>query len=170
MRKKTKIVLWILGGLFLLFVGWIGIYLLVKYEPDLDKGWTAGPDAAPTRVLVATSGSAFKRAVAKRVADSLAADGRRVRVEPLAALPDLDPAGFHAVVIMGSCEGWRLGRKAGRFLSRHTNHARHVLVVTSGPGTWKPERWKLDAVTSASRPGDETRVADAVLAKVRAIR
>ena len=63
MKKRTKIILWCLGGLVLLLCAVGTIYLIVMYEPDLERGREGGSGLPGKHLLIGSSGSSFKQAL-----------------------------------------------------------------------------------------------------------
>jgi hypothetical protein len=125
------------------------------------------PAGAGRRVLIASRGTEFKRAVADRLVAALTAKGVRVRVVDMEALALEEPGDFDLVVLLDRVRAHRLSGDLRAFLARPGGAGEVVVLATAGYLDDAPALEGVDAVTSAS---DMTRVeatAEALLALMR---
>ena len=169
MKKRTKIILWSLGGLVLLLCAVGTIYLIVMYEPDLERGREGGSGLPGKRLLIASSGSSFKQALLRELETRLLADRIPFRIIPLRELPAVDPAIYRAVVLINSCEMYKMDSRVRAFFTKYRDYSRIVLVTTSGPGTWKTKDFAIDTVSGASKRGVAPSLAETIMSRVRRI-
>jgi hypothetical protein len=169
MTKRTKIILWSLGGFVFLLCAIGTIYLIVLHEPDLANGREGGSGLPGKQLLVASSGSAFKQQLLKELEHRLLADKIPLKVIPLRELPGIDPAACRAVVLLNSCEMGKMDSRVEAFLAQHRDYARTVLVTTSGGGLWKTKKFAIDTVSGASKRSVAPSLAETIMSRVRRI-
>lgn len=138
MQKRTRIILWSIAALIGLVVIISTLYLIIMNEPALE-GWEAGDPDSPKQVLIAASGSDYKKQLIRDVIDRLQSDAIFFKVIGLKELPETDPAGYQAIAILNSCEMYKMDEKVRSFLKKYPEPEKIVLLVTSGNSEWTPE-------------------------------
>jgi hypothetical protein len=113
-----------------------------------------GQAAAPRRVLIAATASAFKQKVVEGVIARLGIEDYYFKVTGLGNLEREDAASYGAVVLVGSFMAGHLDRRITGWLKDHPADPRTVVFYTRGtddpmPGGGKP-KLDVDAVSAAS--------------------
>jgi len=71
-------------------------------------------------------------------------------------LKDLKIKDYDVIVILDTCMGWgNLNDSMNSFLNRIESNKNVVLFLTAGDSDWKYSNKGIDAITSASKSGDE---------------
>jgi hypothetical protein len=155
----------------LLALGLLGVASLRAWSPKelFAQGKAEGlevnsPDL-PTRILIATQGSAFKRMLSSRLVEALRALPSYVRIVDLSELPAADEAEWSAILVASACESSMLHPDAEAFVARAADPGKVLLLATSGSGRWKPRDCRVDCLSSASRKGLVDSLADEILGR-----
>ncbi len=121
------------------------------------------------RVLIATRPSEFKVAVISKITNSLEQDLGYLKVIDVTKLADESADDYNAIVIVNTCVADRLHESASNFLENVEDKGKIILLTTAADERkeYRPER--VDAITSASRMNKADEIADAIVAKVRAV-
>ena len=168
MKKRNKIILWSLAALVGIPAVIMTVYMIVMYEPAL-KGWEAGVKNSPTRVLIASSGSDFKKAMIKDVIKRLQPDKRFFKVVDLGELKKVKPIKFQAIAILNSAEMWKMDSNVRTFLDKYSKLKKIVLLTTSGNSKWKTKKYKVDTISGASKQKHRPEMIKKLVARLRAI-
>ena len=121
-----------------------------------------------TKVLVAPRQSAFKEAVAAKVAGFFEDRDVYVRIIGMDRLKKEDGSSYRAVVLMNTCMSWDMDRAVKSFLKKQKDPGRVIVLTTSGDGKWmpKPKDRAFDAIASASVDSRVDEVAQTIVQKV----
>jgi hypothetical protein len=120
----------------------------------------------PIKVLIATQGSSFKKALVARLVEAIGDLPAYVRVADLSGLAAVNPKEWKAVVVVSACESSRLHLDAEAFAKRIEKGDNVVVVVTSGSGRWTPEDCPVDCISAASRKSRVEALAAEILRRI----
>ena len=150
MKKKNRIILWIISALIGIPAVIMITYMIIMHEPSL-QGWEAGKKGGPVRILIASSGSDFKRTMIQDVINQLHPEKRYFKVIDLSKLPKARPSKYRAIAILNSCEMWKMDSNVRNFLEQHSSLKKIVLLTTSGNSKWKSKKYNVDTISGASK-------------------
>ncbi len=165
MKKKTKIILAIAAGIPACFLIVMTLYLVIMYEPDLEASFETGNPESDARVLIASSGSSFKQELIREIAAAL--QDSRIRVIPLGELEKVQPGEYNGILVMTSCEMYKIDSDAAGFLEKHAPGDNLALLITSGNGEWNTDKYGIDTVTGASEPEQKDRLIREAVARLK---
>jgi hypothetical protein len=128
-------------------------------------------EAGKRKVLIAMQRGQFKDSVIATVKGALERDSYCVKVIPFGDLGSEVMENYFACIIVNTCHGSHIGRKASKFLKKLTSREKEkiVLFTTTGGEGWQPKNTGVDCVTSASKLHKALFVADTITVKTRAI-
>jgi hypothetical protein len=153
MKKGAKITLIVVGvlvglcvvvaiGYRLMFVQGVATSFEVN-TPDLD-----------TKVLIATQRSNFKDGLVTGITEELKRQPVYIKVIDVTALPDMQEEEWNAVIVLSTCQSGELQVQTMTYLQQANALEKHVVLITSGSGTWKPEDVFWDSISSASKTAE----------------
>jgi len=119
----------------------------------------AGAPNAPSRVLIATEGTAFKLAVVAGVVRQIRTNTCSVKVTDVRHLDDVEANRYDAVLVLSSVVLGRLHKAVHAWLADQRSRGRTIVLVTARNVDWRLEEPGIDAVTSASTMSDADAVA-----------
>jgi hypothetical protein len=166
--KALKVILIVVGSLVVLFVIAFGIYLLINRQ-GIAEHFEVGTADMGKKVLIATQGSDFKNIMVDTLTSRLKNSDVYVSVIDISGLNAINQEDWDAEVIIHTTEGWKLPEVVKEYLDRIENPEEVMLIVTSGSGEWKPEGYKVDILTSASKVSDISKLADSIMVKVNSL-
>ena len=106
-----------------------------------------------------------------KVKKSLQKDGYFVKTISLRELSAESTDDYHAIVIVNTCWAWRLNGHVRKFLKRVSVEERKkiMLLTTANSTSWRPKLTGVDAITSASKMSEASRVANIIISKARTL-
>lgn len=126
-----------------------------------------GDPSSPRRLLLASRASDFKAELAGRLVEDLRRDGVYIRRIGVKQLKNAAANQYQAIVIVSTAMARTLDPRVAAFLDKVRDKSRVILLTTSAGGDWLPDKGAYDALTSASRTDDASRVAAQVAEAVR---
>lgn len=166
--KVLKIILITIGCIIGAFIIIFGIYLLLNIQGKVESSELGSPDAQH-RILIASQGSNFKKALVESLTSHLGDEPIYIKIVDVSALADVDQQQWDAVVIICTFEKWKVQSDVGAYLERTKELDKIILIVTSGSGEGKPKEYDIDALTSASRKSEYLSLIPNVLNRLNAI-
>lgn len=163
--KILKRVLIVLGSLIALFVIAFGVYLFVNIQ-DVAEAFEVGSPDSGKKVLIASQGSDYKNLMVDTLTSRLEGEDVYISVIDISGLSEINQKDWDAEIIIHTTEGWKLPVPVKEFLERIENPDEVTLLITSGGGEWKPENYKVDILTSASKVSDIPEKANSIEEKV----
>lgn len=100
------------------------------------------------KLLIATQGSEYKKAVVKGIIDALKVRQFDAQVIDVSSLSNVNVDDWNAIVILHTWESWKPQQDAMLFINENLGVAKMIVLTTSGQGNLKMEG--VDAITSAS--------------------
>ena len=166
--KIVKIGAIAVGALLLLaLIGAVGYKLI--YSQGIAEAFEVNSPELETRVLIATQGSAFKNALVAKVAEELGKKAVYIQVVDVTALPKTKVEGWSALVVINTCESGKMQKDAQNYLTQVKAREKVVLLTTSGSGTWTPEEFAIDSISSASKKESVQSLAAEILKRLELI-
>lgn len=147
-RKKVTLGLVLVGLSVFTSLTWYN----VKYSMEFVPSYSVESENSKYKLLIATQGSSYKRALVDSIIERLKNREIAVTVIDVSALSDVDVEEWTAVVILHTWESWRPQQDAMRFVHRNPNASNTIVLSTSGQGDLKIKG--IDAITSASNLAD----------------
>jgi hypothetical protein len=148
--KIVKIGLVVVVSLVMLAAIGLAGYKLI-YSQGIAEAFEMNSPELETRVLIATQGSAFKDAVVDNVTETLVQKPVYIKIIDVTALPDIQTDQWSALVFITTCQSSELQKDVQTALKQVKTLENVVLLTTSGSGTWAPEEFAFDSISSASR-------------------
>jgi hypothetical protein len=148
--KRVTVGIYIAGGLGGI-VMLVAAYFLMLGAQKAAKAFELNSPELKTRVIIATQGSSFKKALVAALVEELEEKAIFIKVIDLSALSEIVDAEWHTLVLVNTCQSRRLHPDAAAYLRRVTIPDKVILVTTSGSGRWQPENIGVDSISSASR-------------------
>lgn len=148
--KFLKIALIIIGSIVIVLAIIFGIYLLVNRQGVIESSEFGDPEAEK-KVLIASQGSDFKNILVRGLIDHLENTSVYLKIVDVTSLDNIEVDTWDAVVLIHTTEMNRLQPDVKAYLDRVQDYGRILLIITSGPGTWKTEEYYVDVITSASK-------------------
>lgn len=129
-------------------------------QPSLEKS-----------LLVASRNSEFKSAVVQRIEDAYQGQDVYVRIIGIEDLKYEDANEYSVVVLINTAMGWEIDRKVQHFIDRHGDLDTMIVLTTSGGGDVVPdtEKYRIDAVSSASVLDETEDIADDIISKINSM-
>ena len=148
--KVLKIGLIVVGCLVgLVIIAAVGYRLF--FSQKVAESFEVNSPELATKVLVATQGSSFKNALVSGITEDLGKKQVYIKVIDVSALPEINEAEWHALVVVNTCQSGKMQADAKDYLARAKELKKIILLTTSGSGSWKPEEVPVDSISSASR-------------------
>jgi hypothetical protein len=163
--KILKRVLIVLGSLIALFVIAFGVYLFVNIQ-DVAEAFEVGSPDSGKKVLIASQGSDYKNLMVDTLTSRLEGEDVYISVIDISGLSEINQKDWDAEIIIHTTEGYRLPEVVKEYLGKVENPDEVLLLITSGSGEWKPEDYKVDILTSASKVADIPELANRIADKV----
>lgn len=152
------------NNLLILFLG----FNLSVFASEV-TGYKDASKAVKKKVLMAIQESQFKKAVILKVKKSLQEDGHSVKIINLKELSAESTDNYQAIVIVNTCQAWRLNGHVRKFLKNIPEDEREkiVLFTTANSKSWRPKLTGVNAITSASKMSEVDHIADSIINMVR---
>ena len=128
----------------LVFVSWYKVH----YSMGPAKTFEVNAPTSEDKILIATQGSEFKDAVVQGVVSQMKNRGAYVKVIDVSDLPNIDEAGWSAIVLISSWEMRRPEPNVKTFVDKSHAGRKMIVMNTSGRGDFKMEG--VDAISGAS--------------------
>ena len=121
------------------------------------------------KILIAARKSEFKNAVVEKIKVAFSDESVYIKLIGVHELKGEKGENYSAVVIINTCMGWSMDRHVKKFLNRHEDQSKMIVLTTSGDGDWMPkmEGYSFDAISSASEKHEVDEVAKNIIDKVR---
>lgn len=148
--KILKIVLLVIGCIILVLIILFLIYLWMNRQGVIESSEIGNPEFEQ-KVLIASQGSDFKNALVEGLITKLKQKQIYIKVLDITALSEVSEDGWDAVVLIHSVEMNKLQPDVKAFLDRAHDLDKVILIITSGPGTWKTDDYDVDIISSASK-------------------
>jgi hypothetical protein len=109
-------------------------------------------------ILIVGDTSEFKDGIREQLIQTYGRDSN-IALMGMSRLEEIDPEDYDVILIMDTCLAWtHFNPSLMSFLDHHPNLDHLVLFITAGDPDWQFSHQGLDAVTSASRIDEESRV------------
>lgn len=159
-RKKVSLGLVLVGLSVFTSLTWYNI----KYSMEFVPSYSVESENSKYNLLIATQGSAYKRALVDSIIEKLKNREIAVKVIDVSALLDVDVEKWNAIVILHTWESWRPQQDAMRFVHRNQNASNTIVLSTSGQGDLKIKG--IDGMTSASNLADVDKDAAEIVRRI----
>lgn len=166
--KVLKKILIVLGGLVVLLIVVVGIYLSM-HRQGVAEPFEVGTADMSKKVLIATQESKYKNLMVDTLTSRLKGNKVYISVIDISGLNAINQEDWDAEIVIHTIERWELPVVVKEYLGRIENPDEVILLSTSGHGKWKPEGCKVDILTSASRVKDIAELADSIMVKVNSL-
>ncbi|MBT3377898.1 MAG: hypothetical protein HN742_16735 [Lentisphaerae bacterium] len=112
-----------------------------------------GASATSKSVLIVTQKSKYKKALVPAIATLLKERGYESKVVGTDALTDRETAGYAAIVVVVSTQGWKSRKQLPAFLKSADarTKGRIVVVTTANKPNWRAGDRGVHAITTASK-------------------
>lgn len=118
------------------------------------------------KLLIATQGSAFKDSVTTMIVNQVKHDSLYIKVTDVDSLIYVDPAKYHALVLIHTWENWKPPQAVKDFINRTIGYRGKIVVLTtSGSGDYKMEN--VDALTGESIIDDAPFYSEEIVQKIK---
>jgi hypothetical protein len=138
MKKGIKITL-IVAGVLVGLCGIVAIGYRVMFTQGVATSFEVNTPDLETKVLIATQGSNFKDGLVSGITEELKIQPVYMKVIDVTALPDIKEEQWNAVVVLSTCQSGALQAQTMTYLRQAKALEKHVVLITSGAGDWKPE-------------------------------
>jgi hypothetical protein len=166
--KVLKKILIVLGSLIVLFIIVFGIYLLMNRQ-GVAESFEVGSADMSKKILIASQGSEYKNLMVDTLTSRLKGEDIYISVIDISGLNQINQKDWDAEIIIHTTEGYKLPVPVKEYLDSIENPDEVILLVTSGSGQWKPESYKVDILTSASKVAEISKLADSIMVKVNSL-
>jgi hypothetical protein len=166
--KALKIVLIVIGSLIALFIIVFGIYLLLNIQGEAESFEIGSPEL-DQKVLIASQGSDFKNALVDSLTTHLEEKPLYIKVVDVSALGEVKEEEWNALIIINTCQQYRLHPDVIKYLDKAKDLSKVILVITSGPGDWKTDKYDVDIFTSASKMSELKLMVSSILTRIQTI-
>ena len=147
MGKRWQRILLGVGGLLLVLYFALSWYRY-HYSMEVVEGFEVNMPELEQRLLIATQGSPFKKAVVTGLVEQLRQRPIYIKVIDVSLLAAVNEADWTALVLLHTWESWRPPLVVKHFLRRINVPEKVVVLTTSGSGEEKIEG--VDAITASS--------------------
>lgn len=147
MDKRWRRILLGVGGLVLVFYFALSWYRY-HYSMETVEGFEVNTPELDQRLLIATQGSPFKKAVVAALVEQLRQRPIYIKVIDVSLLAGVNEVDWTALVLLHTWESWRPPLVVKHFLRRINVPEKVVVLTTSGSGEEKIEG--VDAITASS--------------------
>jgi hypothetical protein len=168
MKRSVRITFIIVGG----FIGLCVIAALgyrVMFSQRAAASFEVNTPNLETKVLIATQGSNFKEALVSGIIEELKLKPVYMKVIDVTGLPDIEEEEWHVVVVLSACESNALPSQTQTYLQQATLLDKHVVIITSGSGHWKPERASFDSISTASKTANVDQLVARIIERITMI-
>ncbi len=138
-----------------IFLGVMAIFLLLliwyqyQYSMDVVQPYEVNSPNLEKKLLIATQGSDFKDSITNAAVNHYKPDSIYIKVIDVGGLPEIQPDGFSAILVVHTWENWKPPADVKSFIDRVKNDAGKIVVLTtSGEGSYKMDG--MDALTGQS--------------------
>jgi len=166
--KTLKIALIVISSIVVVLLVAFGIYLLVNRQGVIEPFEVNSPELGQ-KVLIASQGSAFKKAVVESLTQYLREKPVYVNVIDVTALAEVIEDDWDAVVLIHTTERWTLQPDVKAYLDRPEDLSKVILLTTSGSGKWKTKDFNVDVITSASKMSEMNSVLRKIISRLNVI-
>ena len=143
--KKIGLTIICLIGLFLLFLFWYK----QTYSMEVAEAYQVNSPSLSQKLLIASQGSEFKKAVTTKIIDHYKSDSIFIKVIDVSGLSEIAPWDYNAILLMHTWEISKPPETVQLFIDENAAMKdRLVVLTTSGEGSYKME--DVDAVTGES--------------------
>ncbi len=104
-----------------------------------------------SKVLIAAQGTAFKHALVSGITEKLKQQPVYIKVIDVTSLPAVKEEEWNAVVLISTCQSAKLQAETMAYLNQAAALGKHLVLITSGSGDWKPQEARFDSISSASK-------------------
>lgn len=147
-KKKIIIGIGVLVVAFFVFATWYKIH----YSMDVVESFEVNSSESKQRVMIATQGSEFKKALVAGIIDHLKQKHAYIKVVDVTTLPQVKEDNWNAVVVLHTWEQFKPPSGVTTYLERVKDMSKVVVLATSGNSTDKIEG--IDAISTASEMAD----------------
>lgn len=135
MKDKFKTRTLILFGVILFLIAFAFWYKL-SYSMDLAENQNINSPSTETKILIATQGSDFKKAVVANIIDFYRKDSIYLKTIDVSELPQIDSSVYNAIVILHTWEYGKAPKSVSSFIAKNIYDKEKIIVfATSGAGT-----------------------------------
>ncbi len=150
MKKGIKITLIIAGVLVgVCAIAAVGYRLI--FTQGVATSFEVNTPDLETKVLIATQESNFKEGLVSGITEELKAKPVYMKIIDVTTLPTINEEEWNAVVVLSTCQSGILQAETLAYLQQANALEKHVVLITSGSGDWKPEEVSFDSISSASK-------------------
>jgi hypothetical protein len=120
------------------------------------------------KVLIASRQSDFKTAVIERIQEAFQEKDVYIKIIGLEGLKTEDAAPYSAIVLINTSMAWSVDPLVETFVNAHAAATPIIVLTTSNGGDIYPdlEDRDIDAIASASTPGEIAPIADQLIEKI----
>lgn len=163
MSRRTKIGLFLLaiGALILIFALWYK----AEYSMDKAEEFQVNSPDFNNKLLIASQGSAFKKALTQHVIDNFKQDSIFINVIDVSSLSKISPTNYNAILLIHTWENWKPPIDIEEFINNSILYKNKIIVfTTSGQGTFKMN--EVDAITGESKLEDVAAFSNVIIEKL----
>ena len=125
----------------------------------------SGKEGIP-RILIAYQSTKFKRHLVSEIRTSLQEKPVYIKMMDVRSLRNESTQRYDAVVIISNCWAGRPDPRVEDFIIGVPEKHKIILLTTGDTDNWQPESAGVDAITSASKLSDSSRIAQIITDKV----
>lgn len=162
--KFKNRILFITGSLILLvaFAFWYN----VTYSMEMAESKEINNPTQPSKVLIATQGSDFKKAIVDNIIAFYKMDAVYIKVMDVSQLPEVDVTIYDAVILLHTWEYGKPPKAVTPFLKKNKQVMDKIIVIaTSGAGTNKVQGF--DAMVGESILENASDISDEIIEKMQ---
>lgn len=162
--KKFRKLAWAILAILILFL-LFGIWYKNTYSMQKAEAFEVNIGTMKSSLLIATQGSDFKNIVTQGIVDYYRSDSVFIKVIDVAALNEIVPKDYDAILILHTWEYEKPPAEVGTFINSTKNTEDNIVVfTTSGPGTSTIEG--IDAITGESDMQDAAVSVEKIIARL----
>ncbi|HLW31595.1 MAG TPA: hypothetical protein VKX40_04985 [Aequorivita sp.] len=166
MGKSKKIIL-VLTIIILTFIV-IGFWYRAEYSMKAISQEQIHSDRLETKILIATQGSDFKRAIVTNIKNHYSLDSVFLKIVDVKELIDINPQDYDAVVILHTWEYGNPPSSVKDFIMKNQEYKqKFVVLATSGQGTNRIEG--IDALSGESIIVNASDYSDEIIGRIAKI-
>lgn len=168
MKKSVKITVIIVG----VIVGLLAIVAVgykVLFSQGVAPSFEVNTPDLETKVLIATQGSNFKDALVSGIVEKLKTKAVYMKVIDVTELSNMNEKEWNAVVVLSTCQSQSLQAEAMVYLQQVNALEKHVVLITSGAGDWKPQEVSFDSISAASKTANVAPLVARIITQIEGI-
>jgi len=150
MKKWVKIVITIIATPIVLFIVFLGSYIVINWQGVIEP-YQIGNSDANQKILIASQGSEFKNNLEKELIRLLKNDNTFLSIVDCTTLEDERASEWDAVIIIHTTQIHGMPEEVRGFLSSSDDLSKILLVTTSGGGDEVVTEFEVSAISTASR-------------------